>query len=119
LSELGDQLLEVREYVRNSPPRGQYWNDPTLEYEERRNRARPVEAIDKIVARSANTIALEDLRTLSKLEDLHYGFSISYDTPGYGDGRDEFDIDIDVSAIRQRAAAELARRGARRANTSR
>jgi HEAT repeat protein len=101
-------------FIRDPPRSPQYWNNPQAQWEEQGVRRRPVEALEKILARDAASASTADLETLAGMADLEYHGSIHYDTPGYGDGSDDFFVRTDLSLVRQRARDELTRRAGSR-----
>lgn len=92
-------------------PEGGYRNDPGAPYREQTRAAQWVKPLEELVKRTASEIAPEELRDLAGLRDETYYLRVEYDTPGYGDGADDFTVKRDFSRVREFAVKELGRRG--------
>lgn len=92
-------------------PVGDYWNNPGAPGSEQSRAAQWVSPLEALIKRSTADIAQEDLRQLVGLSDKAYHLRVNYDTPGYGDGADDFVVMLDFSRIRHVATKELRRRG--------
>ncbi len=92
-------------------PEGDYRNNPQAPYGEKNRAARWVLPLEEFIQRVGGSIAPEDLRSLLALSNKTYHLSVEYDTPGYGDGRDEFTIVLDFSKVKSLAEKESRRRG--------
>ena len=98
-------------YCLDYRPEGCYRNDPTAPVQERDQAAGRVEALTAILSRAVGEVSTEQLLTLAALEDTSYHLRVEYDTPGYGDGADDFAAGLDFDQVRRLATQELARRG--------
>lgn len=91
-------------------PVGGHRNDPTAAAGEFSRAEGWVAPLEELVKRAAADLSPEDLRALAALEDRRFSFRIDYDTPGYGDGADDYAVTLDFSRVRELAAKESRRR---------
>jgi HEAT repeat protein len=100
----------IEHCVRYSPEGG-YRNDPTATIFEQKRADKWVHPLEALVKRLAADLAPEVLRQLAGLNDKTYHLRVDYDTPGYGNGADDFVVTLDFTRVRDSAAKELHRRG--------
>jgi hypothetical protein len=114
LAAIGDAhvVAPLIDYCLRYQPRGGYRNDPHAGFEEQRRVIDRVRPLGALVERVKSTIEAEDLRRLACLEDQEFCLHVDYDTPGYGNGSDDFVVKLDFAGVRGLAAAEQRRRGA-------
>jgi HEAT repeat protein len=114
LGEIGDTeaLVPLIRYYPEQRTDVSYRNNPHAPQELKGQVSVPIEALEKILQRSAASASIEDLLVAASLEDLQHHIRVDYDTPGYGDGADEYTITIDLAKVRRLAAEELERRSA-------
>jgi HEAT repeat protein len=112
LGELGDSraMAPLVQYFLKPRTVPEYRNNPTAPQMERADASRPIDALQKILERHAQEAAVEDLRQVAALQNRGYHMRVEYDTPAYGDGADDYYVEIDVSQVRQLAQQELQRR---------
>lgn len=113
LGESGDAraIKPLIEHCLRYSPEGGYWNDPNAPFYEQGRATQWVNPLESLIKCSAVDITTEDLRQLTGLSDKTYHLRVDYDTPGYGDGADDFVVVLDFSRIRHLAAQELHHRG--------
>ena len=85
-------------------------NNPTAPYSEQQAASRPVKALEKVFRRSAPAATERDLKKAAALQDHSYSLRVNYDSPMYGDGADDYIIEVDLSEVRSLAQEELAKR---------
>jgi hypothetical protein len=113
LAAIGDAhvVAPLIDYCLRYRPTGGYRNDPHAGFEEQRRATDWLRPLGVLVERVQSTIVPEDLRRLASLEDQEFLLHVDYDTPGYGNGSDEFVVKLNFAAVRNLAAAEQRRRG--------
>jgi len=113
LARIGDAraVRPLIEHCLRYSPKGDYWNDPNAPYTERRDANDWVKPLEVLIKRLAVDIAPEDLHRMADLSEKTYHLRVNYDTPGYGDGADDFVVILDFSRVRNLATKELNRRG--------
>jgi hypothetical protein len=113
LAAIGDAhiVAPLIDYCLRYKPTGGYRNDPHAGFEEQRRAIDWVGPLRVLVERVNSTIEPEDLRRLASLEDQEFYLHVDYDTPGYGNGSDDFVVKLDFARVRDLAAAEQRRRG--------
>jgi len=92
-------------------PTGGHRHDPHAPGREAARANAWVSPLEALRRRSATEIAPEDLRQLAGLSSETHHLRVEYDTPGYGDGADNFSVMLNLSQVRQLATRELGRRG--------
>jgi HEAT repeat protein len=112
LGEIGDaRAVEplVRYFLQH---RGttEYRNNPNAPHMETADASRPIDALQKILERHAQEATLEDLQQVAVLQNRGYSIRVDYDSPAYGDGADDYYVEIDTVAVRQMAQQEIKRR---------
>jgi HEAT repeat protein len=88
----------------------EYRNNPNAPYMERADASRPIDALQRILERHAREATLEDLQSVAALQNRGYSIRVDYDTPAYGDGADDYYVEIDTAVVRQLAQQEMERR---------
>ena len=86
------------------------YNNPTAPHTEQQAALRPVKALESVLRRSASTAAKADLEKAAAMQDHSYDLRVNYDSPMYGDGADDYTIEVDLSKVRSLAQNELAKR---------
>jgi len=113
LCQIGDAraIKPLIEHCLRYSPKGSYWDDPGAPSYEQGRADQRVNPLEEFIERSAADIAPEDLRQMATLSDKVYDLRVDYDTPGYGDGADDFVVMLKFSQVRHLAVQELHRRG--------
>lgn len=91
-------------------PTGGYRNDPHAPQHEQARADEWVKPLETLVKSAASSISAADLRRLAAMPDQVFNLSVEYDTPGYGDGADDFTVICDLSRVRRLAADILRQR---------
>jgi HEAT repeat protein len=112
LAKIGDTraVKPLIDYCLRYSPEGGYRNDPTAPSYEQDRATRWVSPLESLVRRSVTEISSADLQELLCLEDKKYHLRVEYDSPGYGDGADNFMVMLDFSKVRDMATMESRRR---------
>lgn len=92
-------------------PTGGYRNDPNAPHVEQARADEWVKPLETLIQSASDTISAVDLRRLSAMRDETFNLRVEYDTPGYGDGADDFSIAVHYSRVRHPAEDILRRRG--------
>jgi HEAT repeat protein len=113
LAAVGDAraLVPVLEHCLRYRPTGGYRNNPSAPAYEQSRADQWLAPLETLARRSAAAMTLEDLQRLIALNDTTHRLSVEYDTPGYGDGADDFSVVVAFGRIRHLATTELGRRG--------
>lgn len=98
------------DYCLSYEPEGGYRNNPNAPSGEKSRAKQWVLPLEELIKRVRVDVAPEDLELLSALSNKEYYLSVEYDTPGYGDGRDDFSVVLDFSKVRNMAEKESRRR---------
>ena len=84
-------------------PAGGYRNNPQAPYGEQARANEWVKPIETLIQSAAGAISAADLRRLAAMQDKAHNLRVEYDTPGYGDGADDFTVILDLSRVRRLA----------------
>jgi HEAT repeat protein len=112
LAKIGDTraVRPLIDYCLRYSPEGGYRNDPTAPSYEQDRATRWMSPLEALISRSVTEISSADLQELLALEDKKYHLRVEYDSPGYGDGADDFMVMLDSSRVRDMATKESRRR---------
>jgi HEAT repeat protein len=111
LSKVGDAraVMPLVEYCLRYSLKS-HANDPHAPQGEQKDASERVSTLQVLVAASVTRIAPGDLEQLLALKDKEYRGRVEYNTPGYGDGADEYTVVLSFSNVRDLAARESLRR---------
>jgi hypothetical protein len=104
-------VVPLLEHSRRYAPTGGYRNNPRAPQGEQIRADRATEPLVQLLKRTIAQVAPDVLRTLARQEDRRFDLSVEYDTPGYGDGSDDFAIVQSFARVRGLANEECGRRG--------
>ncbi len=104
-------VVPLLDYCRRFELTGGYRNNPGAPYEEKARADRATEPLVQLLKRTVAQVAPDVLKTLAAQEDRRFYSSVEYDTPGYGDGRDDFEVVQSFARVRRVAGKECSRRG--------
>jgi HEAT repeat protein len=91
-------------------PTGGYRNDPNAPYGEQARAHDWLKPLEALVKSAASEITTDDLHRLAGLQDITFNLRVDYDTPGYGDGADDFTVTLNYLQLRDLAKDILRRR---------
>lgn len=113
LAQMGDirAVGPLLAYSRRYQPIGGYKNDPNAPYGEKSRAEEATAPLVQLLERNISRVPPDVLETLARQEDRRFGLSVEYDTPAYGDGRDDFTVLQSFARVRQLAEGERHRRG--------
>lgn len=112
LGQVGDAraIKPLIEHCLHYSPQGGYENNPNAPYYEQARADLWVKPLEILIQRSADHATPGDLRQLAGLSDKQYYLRVDYNTPGYGDGADDFVVVLNFAKVSRLAMHELRRR---------